>query len=105
MAGLWEYVKETTEVRTPSHAIFSALVAYANGDFTKPQILTYLNAETRNGTLDAAAETDLNGIATNIDGKNASQIVQYLLVIHGYNMAAEDGAFNETVWRNRLEIT
>lgn len=108
MAGLFELMKMDIPVddpRLPSHALYSAMVLYANGDATGPQAIAYLEY-VAGTTFNAATLSDLSSFASAIDLKTAIQVRDYLNVIHAYNIVVETSELlNETQWRTRLEIT
>ena len=114
MAGLWERVKPDGAERINIHLIVAGLSGYfantvdGTKGFTRVQVRDALNAVlTGDGysALTAAEETDLNGIADEIDAQtnNTTKLI-FLRLVESVMIAAEAGQINETKWRGDLGI-
>ncbi len=112
MAGLWERVRNDIDVddRINVHLVVAGLEAYfantqdSSKGVTRIQVKNAINSQLV-VPLTTAEETDLNGIADEIDAQSNVNAKQTFLFLIEYAMiAAELDVINETKWRGDLGI-
>ena len=110
MAGLFEYIKANASPNICSHHIHAVMTLYANGDATKPRLVTLLEnatgVEITGQTADDLSQLAYN-VVTGTEAEQTAELLRQHAIIMAVEMDTADGGntlVTESIVRNRLNM-